>query len=36
MVKILLIWQGAASFEIWIGRKASIEAMRRGYLEEGE
>lgn len=32
----MLIWQGAASFEIWTGRKASIEAMRRGYLEEGE
>lgn len=27
----MLIWQGAASFEIWTGKKPSIEAMRRGY-----
>lgn len=27
----MLIWQGAASFEIWTNQKAPIEAMRRGY-----
>ena len=27
----MLIWQGAASFEIWTGVKPSIEAMRLGY-----
>ena len=27
----MLIYQGAASFEIWTGQKPSIEAMRRGY-----
>lgn len=29
--KEMLIYQGAASFEIWTGLKPSIEAMRRGY-----
>lgn len=29
----MLIYQGAKSFEIWTGRPAPIEAMRRGFLE---
>lgn len=31
----MLIYQGAASFEIWTGRKPSVAAMRRGF-DEGE
>ena len=27
----MLIWQGAASFEIWTGRPAPVEAMRAGF-----
>lgn len=27
----MLIWQGAASFEIWTGKKAPVEAMREGF-----
>jgi len=27
----MLIWQGAASFEIWTGKPAPIEAMRAGF-----
>jgi shikimate dehydrogenase len=30
----MLIWQGAASFEIWTGVKPSIEAMRYGYSQD--
>ena len=29
--KEMLIFQGAASFEIWTNQKALIEAMRKGY-----
>ena len=32
----MLIYQGAASFEIWTNIKPSIDAMRRGYAEDGE
>ncbi|MBR2374569.1 MAG: shikimate dehydrogenase [Lentisphaeria bacterium] len=27
----MLIWQGAASFEIWTGKKAPVEIMREGF-----
>ncbi|MBE6358166.1 MAG: shikimate dehydrogenase [Lentisphaerae bacterium] len=33
--KEMLIRQGAASFELWTGIKADIEAMRRGFDEGG-
>ena len=29
----MLIFQGAASFEIWTGKKAPLEAMRKGFKE---
>ena len=29
--KEMLIFQGAASFEIWTGKKAPLDAMRKGF-----
>ena len=30
----MLIWQGAASFEIWTGKQAPVEAMREGFKKD--
>jgi shikimate dehydrogenase len=30
----MLIYQGAASFEIWTGKKAPVEVMRRAALTQ--
>lgn len=30
----MLIFQGAASFEIWTGKKAPLDAMRRGFKQD--